>query len=128
MTKCRPRAQEDSRRLGWVQVTLDVLVWDGQSDLEMLALVAALAAMRNAGLPVSACPGASRVARIQGGLVANPSAQQLAGADASLLYGGAGGLAILMHMQVWWHNPVFRFSLGTLLLSITDLRLTWTAL
>ena len=83
-----------------MQVTLDVMAWDGKSDLEVLALTAALAALRNANLPIGTCPGVARVSRIQGSLVTNPTAQQQAGADLSLLYAGAGSTANLVHMQV----------------------------
>ena len=38
------------------QITLEVMTWDGKSDLEVLALLAALAALRNAGLPLGQLP------------------------------------------------------------------------
>ena len=83
-----------------LQVMVDVLAWDGQSDLEIVALLASLGAFRTSGLPGHPCPGVARVVQHAGELVSNPTSSQEEAADLSLLYAGAGSSVQLLQARV----------------------------
>ncbi len=76
---------------GWyneVQVQTLVLSADGENDPDMLALVGASAALMVSDIPWAGPIGATRVGRINGQFVANPTHTQMNESDLDLVYVG----------------------------------------
>lgn len=76
---------------GWyneVQVQSIVLSADGENDPDMLALVGASAALMVSDIPWSGPIGATRIGRIKGEFVANPTHTQMGESDLDLVYVG----------------------------------------
>ena len=82
------------------QVSVDVLAFDGRSDLEVVALLALLGAFRTSGLPGAPCPGVARVSCAAGTLASNPVCADERAADLSLLYAGTGSCVQLLQARV----------------------------
>src|SRR5437763_10366358 len=76
---------------GWyneVQVQSLVLSADGENDPDMLALVGASAALMVSDIPWEGPLGATRVGRINGQFIANPTHAQMLESDLDLVYVG----------------------------------------
>ena len=76
---------------GWyneVQVQSIVLSADGENDPDMLALIGASAALMLSDIPWAGPIGATRVGRIGGQFVANPTHTQMLDSDLDLVYVG----------------------------------------
>src|SRR4249920_3687872 len=76
---------------GWyneVQVQSIVLSADGENDPDMLALVGASAALMVSDIPWAGPLGATRIGRIAGKLIANPTHSEMAGSDLDIIYVG----------------------------------------
>src|SRR6266568_7022835 len=76
---------------GWyneVQVQCIVLSADGENDPDMLAVLGASAALMVSDIPWAGPLGATRVGRIKGAFVANPTHTQMLDSDLDLVYVG----------------------------------------
>src|SRR5712675_2153990 len=76
---------------GWyneVQVQTIVLSADGENDPDMLAVVGASAALMVSDIPWAGPLGATRIGRVNGQFVANPTHPQMLDSDLDLVYVG----------------------------------------
>ncbi|MGB2807515.1 MAG: polyribonucleotide nucleotidyltransferase, partial [Sedimentisphaerales bacterium] len=71
-----------------VQIMAGVLSFDGENDPDVLAMIGASAALTISRIPFLGPIGACRLGRVDGELVVNPTHQQIADGDLSLLLGG----------------------------------------
>ncbi|MBW8041101.1 MAG: polyribonucleotide nucleotidyltransferase [Planctomycetes bacterium] len=71
-----------------VQIMAGVLSFDGENDPDVLAMIGASAALTISRIPFLGPIGACRLGRVNGELVVNPTHQQIADGDLSLLLGG----------------------------------------
>jgi polyribonucleotide nucleotidyltransferase len=71
-----------------VQIHLNALAFDGENDPDILAGVAASAALSISDIPFTAATGHVRVGRVEGKLVLNPTVEQLEYSDFDLVVAG----------------------------------------
>ncbi len=71
-----------------VQIIASVLSFDGENDPDVLAMIGASAALSISKIPFLGPIGACRLGRVNGEFVVNPTHQQIAAGDLSLLLGG----------------------------------------
>jgi len=71
-----------------VQVTANVLSFDGENDPDVLAMIGASAALTISKIPFLGPTGACRLGRVNGEFVVNPTHKQIADGDLNLLLGG----------------------------------------
>ena len=78
-----------------VQVIITVLSWDNENESDLLAMVAASAALTISGVPFMGPIAASRVGWIDGKAVLNPTIEQMKTSDLDLVVAGTAN-AIMM--------------------------------
>jgi polyribonucleotide nucleotidyltransferase len=83
-----------------VQVIVTVLSWDNENDSDILALVAASAALTLSGVPFLGPIGASRVGWIDGRPVLNPTIEQMKGSALDLVIAGTAGAIMMVESEV----------------------------
>jgi polyribonucleotide nucleotidyltransferase len=83
-----------------VQVIVTVLSWDNENETDILALVAASAALTISGVPFMGPIGAARVGWIDGKPVLNPTIPQMAVSDLDLVIAGTADAVMMVESQV----------------------------
>src|SRR5262245_42994457 len=83
-----------------VQVIVTVLSWDNENESDILALVAASAALTISGVPFLGPIGASRVGWIEGKPVLNPTIEQMKTSDLDLVVAGTAGAIMMVESEV----------------------------
>ncbi len=81
------------------QVILTVLSHDMENDPDMVAMVAASAALTISGLPFMGPIGGSRVAYLDGDYVVNPTLDQMAEADLDLVVAGTNDAVLMVESE-----------------------------
>jgi polyribonucleotide nucleotidyltransferase len=82
-----------------VQVIVTVLSHDMESDPDVLALVAASAALTLSGIPFMGPIGAAKVGYIDGQYVLNPTVDQLKTTDLDLMVAGTGDAVMMVESE-----------------------------
>ncbi len=83
-----------------VQVIVTVLSWDGENETDILALVAASAALTISGVPFMGPIGAARVGWIDGKAVLNPTIPQMANSELDLVIAGTADAVMMVESEV----------------------------
>jgi len=83
-----------------VQVIVTVLSWDNENETDILALVAASAALTISGVPFMGPIGAARVGWIEGKPVLNPTIAQMATSELDLVVAGTADAIMMVESQV----------------------------
>ncbi|MGE0595605.1 MAG: polyribonucleotide nucleotidyltransferase [Hyphomonadaceae bacterium] len=83
-----------------VQVIITVLSWDNENESDLLALVAASAALTLSGVPFLGPIGASRVGWIEGKPVLNPTIEQMKTSDLDLVVAGTANAIMMVESEV----------------------------
>ncbi|MGE3301954.1 MAG: polyribonucleotide nucleotidyltransferase [Hyphomonadaceae bacterium] len=82
------------------QVIVTVLSWDNENEADILALVAASAALTISGVPFMGPIGASRVGWIDGKPVLNPTIEQMKTSDLDLVMAGTADAIMMVESEV----------------------------
>jgi polyribonucleotide nucleotidyltransferase len=82
------------------QVIVTVLSWDGENESDVLAFVAASAALTISGVPFQGPVGAARVGWIDGRPVLNPTIPQMKESRLDLVIAGTGEAVMMVESQV----------------------------
>ena len=82
-----------------VLVVAEVVSYDGENDPEVLAMVAASAALTLSGLPFLGPIGAARVGFIDGRYVLNPTRDELAQSRLDLVVAGTAGAVMMVESE-----------------------------
>ncbi len=83
-----------------VQVIVTVLSWDNENESDLLAMVAASAALTISGVPFLGPIGASRVGWIDGKPVLNPSIEDMKKSDLDLVVAGTTDAIMMVESEV----------------------------
>jgi polyribonucleotide nucleotidyltransferase len=83
-----------------VQVIITVLSWDNENEADILALVAASAALTISGVPFMGPIGAARVGWIDGKPVLNPAIPQMAESRLDLVIAGTADAVMMVESEV----------------------------
>ncbi|MFZ4068669.1 MAG: polyribonucleotide nucleotidyltransferase [Caulobacterales bacterium] len=83
-----------------VQVIVTVLSWDNENEADVLAMVAASAALTISGVPFLGPIGCSRVGWIDGKPVLNPTIPQMAGSRLDLVIAGTADAVMMVESEV----------------------------
>jgi polyribonucleotide nucleotidyltransferase len=83
-----------------VQVIITVLSWDNENESDLLALVAASAALTISGVPFMGPIAASRVGWIGGKPVLNPTIDQMKTSDLDLVIAGTANAIMMVESEV----------------------------
>ncbi len=83
-----------------VQVIVTVLSWDNESESDVLALVAASAALTLSGVPFMGPIGAARVGWIDGKPTLNPTIAEMAKSDLDLVIAGTAEAIMMVESEV----------------------------
>ncbi len=83
-----------------VQVIITVLSWDNENESDLLAMVAASAALTISGVPFLGPIGASRVGWIDGQPVLNPTIEQMKTSDLDLVVAGTANAIMMVESEV----------------------------
>jgi len=83
-----------------VQVIVTVLSWDNENESDLLALVAASAALTISGVPFMGPIAASRVGWIEGKPVLNPTIDQMKASDLDLVIAGTANAIMMVESEV----------------------------
>ncbi len=83
-----------------VQVIITVLSWDNENESDLLAMVAASAALTISGVPFMGPIAASRVGWIDGKAVLNPTIEQMKTSDLDLVVAGTAGAIMMVESEV----------------------------
>jgi len=83
-----------------VQVIITVLSWDNENESDLLALVAASAALTISGVPFMGPIAASRVGWIDGKPVLNPTIPEMAGSSLDLVVAGTANAIMMVESEV----------------------------
>jgi len=83
-----------------VQVIITVLSWDNENESDILALVAASAALTISGVPFMGPIGASRIGWIEGKPVLNPTIEQMKTSDLDLVVAGTANAIMMVESEV----------------------------
>ena len=83
-----------------VQVIITVLSWDNENESDILAMVAASAALTISGVPFMGPIGASRVGWIEGKPVLNPTIEQMKTSDLDLVVAGTANAIMMVESEV----------------------------
>ncbi len=83
-----------------VQVIITVLSWDNENESDLLAMVAASAALTISGVPFLGPIAASRVGWIDGRAVLNPTIDQMKTSDLDLVVAGTAGAIMMVESEV----------------------------
>ncbi|HEX8902774.1 polyribonucleotide nucleotidyltransferase [Vitreimonas sp.] len=83
-----------------VQVIITVLSWDNENESDLLAMVAASAALTISGVPFMGPIAASRVGWIDGKAVLNPTIAQMATSDLDLVVAGTANAIMMVESEV----------------------------
>ncbi len=81
------------------QIVVTVLAHDGENDPDMLAMVAASAALTISGLPFLGPIGACRVGHVNGQFVVNPSIEELKESDLDLVVAGTRDAVMMVESE-----------------------------
>jgi polyribonucleotide nucleotidyltransferase len=83
-----------------VQVIVTVLSWDNENESDLLAMVAASAALTISGVPFMGPIAASRVGWIEGKPVLNPTIADMAKSDLDLVVAGTANAIMMVESEV----------------------------
>ena len=83
-----------------VQVIITVLSWDNENESDLLALVAASAALTVSGVPFMGPIAASRVGWIDGKPVLNPTIPDMANSSLDLVVAGTANAIMMVESEV----------------------------
>jgi len=83
-----------------VQVIITVLSWDNENESDLLAMVAASAALTISGVPFMGPIAASRVGWIEGKAVLNPTIDQMKTSDLDLVVAGTANAIMMVESEV----------------------------
>src|SRR5512145_1113720 len=83
-----------------VQVIITVLRWDNENESDLLAMVAASAALTISGVPFMGPIAASRVGWIDGKAVLNPTIAQMTTSDLDLVVAGTANAIMMVESEV----------------------------
>ncbi len=83
-----------------VQVIITVLSWDNENESDLLAMVAASAALTISGVPFMGPIAASRVGWIDGKPVLNPTIEQMKTSDLDLVVAGTANAIMMVESEV----------------------------
>ncbi len=83
-----------------VQVIITVLSWDNENESDLLAMVAASAALTISGVPFMGPIAASRVGWIDGKPVLNPTIPDMAKSDLDLVVAGTANAIMMVESEV----------------------------
>ncbi len=83
-----------------VQVIITVLSWDNENESDILALVAASAALTISGVPFMGPIAASRVGWIDGKPALNPTIEQMKTSDLDLVVAGTANAIMMVELEV----------------------------
>ncbi len=83
-----------------VQVIITVLSWDNENESDLLALVAASAALTISGVPFMGPIAASRVGWIDGKPQLNPTIEQMKTSDLDLIVAGTANAIMMVESEV----------------------------
>ncbi len=83
-----------------VQVIITVLSWDNENESDILAMVAASAALTISGVPFLGPIGASRIGWIEGKPVLNPTIEQMKTSDLDLVVAGTANAIMMVESEV----------------------------
>ncbi|MGD9980475.1 MAG: polyribonucleotide nucleotidyltransferase [Hyphomonadaceae bacterium] len=83
-----------------VQVIITVLSWDNENESDLLAMVAASAALTISGVPFMGPIGASRIGWIDGRPVLNPTIEQMKTSDLDLVVAGTANAIMMVESEV----------------------------
>src|SRR6185295_4783161 len=83
-----------------VQVIITVLSWDNENESDILALVAASAALTISGVPFMGPIAASRVGWIDGKPALNPTIEQMKASDLDLVVAGTANAIMMVESEV----------------------------
>ncbi|WP_135211819.1 polyribonucleotide nucleotidyltransferase [Vitreimonas flagellata] len=83
-----------------VQVIITVLSWDNENESDLLAMVAASAALTISGVPFMGPIAASRVGWIDGKAVLNPTIAQMTTSDLDLVVAGTANAIMMVESEV----------------------------
>ncbi len=83
-----------------VQVIITVLSWDNENESDILAMVAASAALTISGVPFMGPIAASRVGWIDGKAVLNPTIEQMKTSDLDLVVAGTANAIMMVESEV----------------------------
>ncbi len=83
-----------------VQVIITVLSWDNENESDLLAMVAASAALTISGVPFMGPIAASRVGWIDGRAVLNPTIEQMKTSDLDLVVAGTANAIMMVESEV----------------------------
>lgn len=81
------------------QVIITVLSHDIENDPDVVAMVAASAALAISGIPFEEAIGAARVAYIDGGYVLNPTAEEMSRSDLDLVVAGTESSVLMVESE-----------------------------
>jgi polyribonucleotide nucleotidyltransferase len=82
-----------------VLVVTEVISYDGENEPDVLAMIAASAALTLSGLPFLGPIGAARVGYIDGDYVLNPTKDQLAASRLDLMVAGTGNAVMMVESE-----------------------------
>ncbi|GIK48972.1 MAG: polyribonucleotide nucleotidyltransferase [Alphaproteobacteria bacterium] len=83
-----------------VQVIITVLSWDNENESDILAMVAASAALTISGVPFLGPIGASRIGWIDGKPMLNPTIEQMKTSDLDLVVAGTANAIMMVESEV----------------------------
>jgi polyribonucleotide nucleotidyltransferase len=83
-----------------VQVIITVLSWDNENESDLLAMVAASAALTISGVPFMGPIAASRVGWIDGKPMLNPTIEQMKTSDLDLVVAGTANAIMMVESEV----------------------------
>jgi polyribonucleotide nucleotidyltransferase len=83
-----------------VQVIITVLSWDNENESDILAMVAASAALTMSGVPFLGPIGASRVGWVEGKPVLNPTIEQMKTSELDLVVAGTANAIMMVESEV----------------------------
>jgi polyribonucleotide nucleotidyltransferase len=83
-----------------VQVIITVLSWDNENESDILAMVAASAALTLSGVPFVGPIAASRIGWIEGKPVLNPTIEQMKTSDLDLVVAGTADAIMMVESEV----------------------------
>ncbi len=83
-----------------VQVIITVLSWDNENESDILAMVAASAALTISGVPFMGPIGASRVGWIDGKAALNPTIEQMKTSQLDLVVAGTANAIMMVESEV----------------------------
>ncbi|HYD87371.1 MAG TPA: polyribonucleotide nucleotidyltransferase [Vitreimonas sp.] len=83
-----------------VQVIITVLSWDNENESDILAMVAASAALTISGVPFMGPIGASRIGWIDGKPMLNPTIEQMKTSDLDLVVAGTANAIMMVESEV----------------------------